>query len=199
MSLSRWLALSAVGFLLITVEVNSAIAQTSPDSAEPIGEDVAPQLEPEAAVNAFEIYTLPNTFSLEIPQGWLAVGTEADGYAVITSYFPDTETLQVTDIKTEVTLVEESPKTFVGREIDELIQQGHVIDQYGMTAVGGNQAFRLWISELSGDFTNQVITFVGNEDSSTARIVSYFNDESETTRQTLLQIHRSFEFQPKEE
>lgn len=185
-----------VGLSLLAIHAGRAIAQTpaertlEPPATEPPSQEtnsVAP--EPET----FETYTLPNTFSLTIPQGWFVEEVASENYALITSYAPDTTSPQQTDIRTAVLLVDEPPETFVEREIDALIQGGYNIDSYGVTVVEGNTGFRLWIIELPGEFTNQVITFIGYETGKTAKLVSYFNDTSTDTIDTLVNLHQSFE------
>lgn len=170
---------------------------TSPLKQETVAPDAGETVPPEAG--EFETYTLPNAFSVQVPQGWFIEGKEAEGYALITSYGPDSEATQMGDVKTEVNLVNEPPQTYVDRQIDDLIQQGYVIDRFGLASVQGNEAFRIWIIDVPGDFTNQVITFVGFESGKTAKIISYYNEDSATMTETIMQIHRSFELVSEEE
>ena len=185
----------AVGIWALSAGI--AIAQMPSDS--PVNEPsaAAPAEATTPHRESFETYTLIDTFSIEIPAGWL-VQEDATGQTVtITSYSADGPPPSVTDIKTEVTLVNEPPTTYVERELDGLISQAndqvYTIDQYGLAAVGGNEALRLWIIDLPGEFSEQMITFVGYETGQTARIVSYFNDASVVTKDTILQMHGSFD------
>ena len=202
MGLTNWGLRSSlsIGFLIVgtsvaiaplpaTISISSAIA-VAPDTSSP---DTSESDTEALGITGFETYTLPTQFSIEIPSGWFVEGAELEGFALITSYRPDSEVPQPTDVKTEVTLVSEPPETYVDREIDALIQQEYVIDRFGIASVKGNEAFRVWIIEIPGDFANQVITFVGYENGRTAKIVSHYNDDSSTTKDTILQIHRSFD------
>ncbi|MDB9525938.1 hypothetical protein PN498_08070 [Oscillatoria sp. CS-180] len=204
MSLSRWVHGAAVSGVL-TMSASGAIAQMPPErTLEPPAEQTSPTEQTESQPDAgepetFKTYTLNDTFSITVPQDWLVDGDEAENYALITSYSPESETPQQDDIRTEVSLVAESPDTYVGREIDALIQGGYVIDSYGVASVGGNKAFRVWIIDLPGDFTHQVITFIGYENGNTARLISYFNDDSPTTTDMIVNLHQSFELNLEEE
>ena len=174
-----------------------AIAQAAPESTTDEAPVAAPAEDITPDRDSFETYTLIDSFSIEIPAGWL-VQEDASGQAVtITSYSADGPPPLMTDIKTEVTLVNEPPTTYVERELDSLISQAneqiYTIDQYGLAAVGGNEALRLWIIDLPGEFSEQMITFVGYDTGQTARIVSYFNDDSVATKDTILQMHGSFD------
>lgn len=161
-----------------------AIAQDMPQPAQQTSEP--------AANEGIETYTVAAQFSLMIPAGWTTEMVESEGYAVITSYLPG-ETIQPTDVRTEVSLVNEPPETYVDREINALVQQNYRIRNYGVAAVGGNQAFRLWIIDRPGDFTQQVITFVG-EGNRTSKIISYYNEDSPEAIAILMEMHQSFEF-----
>jgi hypothetical protein len=144
----------------------------------------------------FETFTLEDVFAIDVPQGWQVEGLAPERSAVITNYSgdrPADTASDLTDIKTEVTLVPESPGTFVDRELDALIQSGYIIDQFGMTTVKGNTAFRVWLIDLPQDYTHQIITFVGYDQDRTAKIVSSYNDPSPTNVDLILEIHRSFE------
>ncbi|HEY9888706.1 MAG TPA: hypothetical protein V6D02_09920 [Candidatus Obscuribacterales bacterium] len=173
-----------VGWLGLGTAIAHTPATTPPLDAPA---DAVPELPP------FTGYTLPQTFAISIPDGWWVTGSEQTASAVITSYAPEAAAIAPTDVKTEVILVPEAPDTYVARQIDDLIAGDYVIDRYGLAAVKGNEAFRLWIIEQPGDFAQRVITFVGYDNGTTAQIVSYYNDESPTTIETILAIHRSFE------
>ena len=188
MHIRLWIAGSIIG--LSTFVGQAAIAQTSPASAPTSEEsatessDAADSAETENA-EGFETYTLPNIFSVEVPEGSIAEAVEAENYAVITT--------EASDLKTEITFVNELPETYVSGQIDALIASGNFIDQYGIARVQGNEAFRLWLAELPGDFSRQVITFVGYDGIGTAKIVTHYNDPSEETKELIIHTHRSFE------
>jgi hypothetical protein len=201
MGLMSWSRSLGMSLGLVLLGVGGAIAQPptlemSAAAIAAVDQQDTTVSEPDSAPPAsaaFETYTLPAQFSIEMPQGWYAQGVVDDGWAMITSYQPESASPQAGDVKTEVFLVDEPPETYVDREIDSLIQAGYEIDRFGMASVNGSDAFRIWIIEMPGDFANQVITFVGFDDGRTAKIVSDYNDDSVATTDTILQIHRSFE------
>lgn len=192
MGFANWSLRAGMRATLWALGASAAIAHpvlwASPAVANP-----ATLVQQEAAEGSgFATYVLPDTFALQMPATWFAEGAEAEGYAVITSYQTDSKPAP-TDVRTEVTLVNEPPETYVDREIDGLVAQKYVIDRFRLASVQGNQAFRVWIVDAPGEFTHQIITFVGYENGSTAKIVSYYNDDSPTTVDTIMQMHRSFE------
>lgn len=196
MGLGKW-AIGGLGVGLTALSGQLAIARAAssfPPSL-PKQDAAAPMESVPAEFETFETFTLPNQFAVSIPAGWFATGTDTEGYAIITSYAPEAE-LMATDIKTEVTLADEPPDTYVDRELDTLIQSGYTIDRFGLTSIRGNDAFRVWIIETPGDFSYQVITFVGYDQGQTAKIVSHYSDDSRMTIDTILAIHRSFDLVP---
>ena len=186
----------AIGIWALSAGV--ANAQKSPATPAEESPAAAPAVVEDANLESFETYRLVDRFSIEIPAGWLVQEDDTGQAVTITSYRADGPPPLATDIKTEVTLVNEPPTTYVERELDSLIsqanEQGYIIDQYGLAAVGNNEALRLWIIDLPGEFSEQMITFVGYETGQTAKIVSYFNDASVATKDTILQLHGSFDF-----
>jgi len=191
MGMSTGLALAC-----LTGGAATAIAPTAPAPlysriAPAAAASAAPSATPAPAAVTLEPLAVPGLFTLEIPAGWF---TETAETTVITSYDVSANPPTPTDLKTEITVVDESPNTYVGTELDALIEQAYVLDRYGITSVGGNDAFRVWIVQLPGEFANQVITFVGNADRSTAKIVTFYNDDSQATKDLILQMHSSFNF-----
>jgi hypothetical protein len=195
MRLRQW-AIHGFGLGLLLLEGSGAIASELAVASFGFKQEADPptvteSLEPEL----FETFTLPNHYSVLMPRGWFAAGDETTGHTVITSYAPATD-IADTDIKTEMTLVDETPETYVDRELDNLIQSGYTIDRFGIASIQGNDAFRIWIVETLGDFKYQVITFVGYDQGVTAKLVSYYSDNSRDTVETVLALHRSFNLVP---
>ena len=192
MGFINWRLRVGMSGTLLALGASAAIAQPSPTLTSAIARAV-PQIQREATESdGFSTYVLPDAFAIQMPSDWFAEGAETEGYVVITSYQTTSEPAP-TDVRTEVTLVDEPPETYVDREIDRLIEQKYEIDRFRIVSVQGNQAFRVWLIEAPGDFAKQIITFVGYENGSTAKIVSYYNGDSSTTVDTIMQMHRSFE------
>jgi hypothetical protein len=192
MGFDHWGIWAGGQFALWALATSPAIAYPALNASSAVA-SVSPQIQREASENGgFSTYVLPNTFSILMPSDWFVEGSETAGAAVITSYQTASNPAP-TDIRTEVNLVDEPPETYVDRQIDDLVEQKYVIDRFRLASVQGNQAFRVWIIDAPGEFANQIITFVGYENGSTAKIVSYYNGDSPTTVDTIMQMHRSFE------
>lgn len=159
--------------------------------------------EADAAAVSFETFVVPGQFVLEIPTGWTTQVSVSEGMAMITSYDRATSAPALTDIETAITVVAEPPDVYVSQELDILIEQAlagaYEIDRYGITSVGGNEAFRIWLVQLPGEFSQQAITFVGDGQGNTAKIVSSYNDDSPATKDLILHMHGSFDFVVPEE
>ncbi|MEM9119124.1 MAG: hypothetical protein AAGD09_14755 [Cyanobacteria bacterium P01_F01_bin.56] len=146
----------------------------------------------------FEPLVVPEQFAMEVPTDWFTQASEIDGTTLISSYELATGAPDLTDIKTEIMVVAEPPDVYVSRELDVLIEEAlagaYEIDSYGIVSVGGNEALRIWLRQLPDEFAQQVITFIGDGRGSTARIVSFYNDDSPETKDLLLHMHGSFSF-----
>jgi hypothetical protein len=151
----------------------------------------------------FEAWSVPDLFAIEVPTGWLTAAFAEEARAVITSYDATAQPPLPTDVATEITLVPEPPETYVPQQLDALIEAAlageYEIDRYGITSVGGNDAFRLWLTQVPGEFSRQVITFVGDSQGRTAQLLSSYNDDSVATRDLIVQMHGSFSFDSAEE
>ncbi|NEQ44800.1 MAG: hypothetical protein F6K00_15045 [Leptolyngbya sp. SIOISBB] len=180
----------------------AAIAQNAFPSQELLAESVAESVDAAAEADSepapFEAFVVPGQFALEIPTGWTTQVSASEDMAIITNYDRATSAPALTDIKTEITVVAEPPDVYVSRELDSLIEQAlagaYEIDRYGITSIGGKEAFRIWMVQLPGDFAQQAITFVGDGQGSTAKIVSSYNDDSPATKDLILHMHGSFDF-----
>ncbi len=149
---------------------------------------------------SFQTYTLPEVFAIQMPEGWFAVDNKAQRSALLTSYDPNRPTVtspQLSDMLTEVAVIDENPSTFVDREINSLIAGDRVIDNYGYAAVDGQTAFRIWLLDSPlPEFTRQVITFVGYGDVATVKIVTHYNNPDPSIAEEIVEIHRSFQLLP---
>ncbi|MEO0987385.1 MAG: PsbP-related protein [Cyanobacteria bacterium J06639_14] len=201
MMMRQWIVTSVLGFGLGAGSASMAMAQSSPSdvvspSSPAVPATPAPEGTTSAPTETLQEYTLPQNFSFQIPQDWNAEGTETDRFAVITNYNsdrPEGDTPQPADIRTEVMLVDEHPSTFVDREVTAIIDQAYRVHRYTTVEVDELTALRLWISDLPLEYSYQIITFVGYASYGTARIVTYYNTQSEETDRLIEQIHDSFE------
>ena len=201
MVLWQRLMIGLLGLVLLSSSDRPALAQTSsPDPASTPDSEVlespAPNEVPSVPTENLQNYTLPQSFSLQIPQDWNADGTEAEGRATITNYSPDRpegDVPQSTDIKTEVILVSEPPNEFVDREIATIISQEYPVRRYTTVEVNERTALRLWVSDLPQAYANQIITFVGYGSEGTAKIVTSYNTQSPEIDFQIEQVHDSFE------
>lgn len=199
MGMRQWAVKGLVGLGLLACSSGLALAQSSQPETGPTPEQELPNPADEVTpslVENLQTYTLPESFSLDIPEGWIAEGTEAERSAVITNYSPDRpegDIAQTTDIKTEVTLVNEPPDSFVDREITALIDQEYPVRRYTSVEVDERTALRLWVSDLPSEYAHQIITFVGYASYGTAMIVTSYNTYSIETDILIEQIHDSFE------
>ncbi|RZM77398.1 hypothetical protein [Leptolyngbya iicbica] len=152
---------------------------------------------------SLEPWPVSDLFVIDVPTGWLTEALAEEARAMITSYDATVQSPQATDIATEISLVSEPPETYVPQQLDTLIEaalaEEYVIDRYGITSVSGNDAFRLWLEQVPGEFSRQVITFVGDAEGRTAKIVSSYNDDAPATRDLIVQMHGSFRFDSAEE
>ena len=198
MRIRQWMVCGLMGLGLSASVSSMALAQSSQSEPLPASGQEVPA-EGEATpipVESFQTYTLPDNFSLDIPEGWSTESLATERRAVITNYSPDRlegNAAQLTDIKTEVTLVDEHPDSFVDREITAIIDQAYPVRRYTSVEVNERTALRLWVSDLPQEYANQIITFVGYGDYGTAMIVSYYNTFSIETDILIEQIHDSFE------
>ena len=187
------------GTAVIAQTTSPSPERLTPSSVQPF--EIIAQAETERA--PFEPLVVPEQFAMEVPTDWFAQASEIDGTTLITSYDLATGAPDLSDIKTEIMVVAESPDVYVSRELDALIEQAlageYEIDSYGIVSIGGNEALRIWIRQLPDEFSQQVITFVGDGRGSTARIVSFYNDNSPETKDLLLHMHGSFDFAPQGE
>lgn len=189
---SGGVAIAQSAFWGLTLAANPEIPTPNPEIIP--SNEITP-----APVANLQTYTLPNTFSLQIPQDWTAAGTEVDRFAVITNYSvnrPEGDTTQPSDIKTEVRFVGELPDTFVDRELTSIIEENYTVQRYGTVKVNEHTGLRLWIANSPLDYTHQIITFVGYN-SGTVKIVTHYNAaarESAVETEILIeQVHDSFE------
>jgi hypothetical protein len=139
----------------------------------------------------FKTYTLPGTFSIQVPETWVATGSETDRYAVITSFEGDRDP-QPGDIKTEVWFTAETADTAVNRSIQAIIDNGYAVSKYSQVDVNELRALRLWLVELPLDYPNQLITYIGYGTYGTAILVTHYHERDETTLALVAQIHDSF-------
>jgi len=194
---------SGLGGLLVLMGSVAAIAHPLPIGAIAQAEPSSPAATetPEAATETvpetgFRLYTLPESFAIQIPEDWLAVGGEGDRTAVITSYRPDRaegDAPQPADLHTEITLFGEHPDIVVDREIEALIEQAYPVQRYRPVRVNDRTALRLWIAEPPTAYDYQIITFVGYASYGTARIVTQYNAATPETEALIEQVHDSFE------
>ena len=204
--ISRNIGLS--GVLVIGGLIGGATGAIA-DMAAPAAIAIAAEPLLTAAVDAtpaavtFEPWEVPDLFVIDVPTGWITAAATDEARAVIASYDAATQAPQPTDVATAIVLVPEPPETYVPQQLDALIEAAlageFAIDRYGITSVGGNDAFRLWMEQMPGEFSRQVITFVGDGQGRTATIVSSYDDDSAATRELLVQMHGSFDFISPEE
>ncbi|NER79038.1 MAG: hypothetical protein F6K42_05550 [Leptolyngbya sp. SIO1D8] len=208
---SPWLIGSLMGLGLFVGSSVEAIAQTPSPEPETVPEETFPEetvpeetppdtdsLEatPQSSAEDFQTYTLPSSFSLQIPAAWIAEGTEAERSAVITNYNPERtgeDLPQPTDIRTEIMFIDEHPDSFVNREIAAIIEQEYPVRRYLPVKVNDRTGFRIWVSDLPSEYTRQIITFVGYASYGTAMIVTYYNADSMETEALIEEVHDSFE------
>ncbi|MBE7380386.1 MAG: hypothetical protein F6J95_003115 [Leptolyngbya sp. SIO1E4] len=207
MQVRSWIVGNLMGWGLLACSSGWAIAQMPPAEPEPMIEPTPPSSvdeESPAAADDLQTYTLPRNFSLQIPEEWTAEGAETERSAVITSYDPErleVNAPQPTDIRTEITFVEEHPDSFVDREIAAIVEQEYPVQRYLPVKINDRTGLRLWVADLPLDYTHQIITFVGYASYGTAMIVTYYNgpaDAAETdalieTEALIEQVHNSFE------
>ena len=159
--------------------------------------------ETSAAAVTWESWSVPELFEIDVPTGWVTTALTNPDQAIVASYDAMTQTPGSTDVMTAITIVSEPPEMYVSATLDGLIEAAlageYEIDRYGITSVGGNDAFRIWLVQYPGDFSQQAITFVGDGQGRTAQITSSYNDDSATTRDLIVQMHGSFRFDSSEE
>ncbi|MEO1300354.1 MAG: hypothetical protein AAFW75_32210, partial [Cyanobacteria bacterium J06636_16] len=93
MVLGQQLMVNLVGLMLLLGSDRLAIAQSPPEPVSTPEQEVIESPEqptevPQVLTENLQNYTLPASFSLQIPQDWSADGAEAERRAVITNYSP---------------------------------------------------------------------------------------------------------------
>ncbi len=180
----------------LVIGVATAIALPGSAIATPAA--LAAVSETSAAAVTWESWNVPDQFEIGVPTGWVTTALSDPDQAIIASYDAMTQTPGPTDVMTAITIVSEPPEMYVSATLDGLIEAAlageYEIDRYGITSVGGNDAFRIWLVQFPGDFAQQAITFVGDGQGRTAQITSSYNDDSAATRDLIVQMHGSFRF-----
>ncbi|MGD1904410.1 MAG: hypothetical protein ACFB0C_00275 [Leptolyngbyaceae cyanobacterium] len=183
-----WLLTGLLAGVLITVSSPPSLVPAAHAQAET---DDRPAGTPPPLPDGFKTYTLPGTFSIQVPETWFASGSEAERYAVITNFEGDREP-QPEDIKTEIWFTEETADTAVNRSIQDIINNGYAVNSYRQVDVNELRALRLWLVDLPLDYPNQLITYIGYGSYGTAILITHYNQEDEATTALVAQIHDSF-------
>jgi len=182
-----WLLTGLLTGALISVSAPPALISTAhaqTDTDRPAGT-------PPPLPEGFKTYTLPGVFSIQVPEAWVAVGSEADRYAVITNFEGD-RAPQLGDIKTEVWLTEEPAHIAVDRSIQAIINNGYAVNSYSQVDVNQLRAIRLWLVDLPLEYPNQLVTYIGYRGYGTAILTTHYNQTDEVTTALVEQIHNSF-------
>lgn len=189
MRLTPWLLTGLIAGTLISLSPSLAIAPAALAQADTTTD--RPAGTPPPLPEGFKTYSLPGSFSIQVPEAWVATGSEVDRYAVITSFEGDRDP-QPSDIKTEVWFTEETADTAVNRSIQTIINNGYAVSRYGPVDVNDLQALRLWLVDLPLDYPNQLITYIGYGTYGTAILVTHYHHRDEATMVLIEQIHDSF-------
>ncbi len=193
MRLTPWLLTGLItGTLISTLTPHprfTPIATAQDDTAE----ERRPAGTPPPLPAGFKIYTLPGSFSIQVPEAWVATGSEADRYAVITNFASDLDRApQPSDIKTEVWFTSETADTAVNQSIQAIIDNGYAVNRYRQVDVSELRALRLWLVELPLDYPNQLITYIGYGTYGTAILITHYQTRDDETTALAEQIHDSF-------
>jgi hypothetical protein len=153
--------------------------------------DDRPAGTPPPLPDGFKTYALPGVFSIQVPEAWVAEGSEDDRYAVITNFEGDRDGIP-DPIKTEVWLTSETADVAVNNAIQEIISNGYAVSRYRPVEVNELRALRLWLVDLPLDYPNQIITYIGYGTYGTAILVTHYQTRDNETTALIEQIHNSF-------
>ncbi|MDA0265703.1 MAG: hypothetical protein O2890_06050 [Cyanobacteria bacterium] len=192
MRLTPWLLTSLIaGTLISTLTPQSPFTLAAQAQAE--ATDDRPAGTPPPLPEGFKTYALPGSFSIQVPEAWVAVGSEAEQYAVITNFEADLDRIpQPSDIKTEVWFTAETADTAVNNSIQAIINNGYAVNRYRQVDVNQLRALRLWLVDLPLDYPNQVVTYIGYGTYGTAILVTHYQTRDDETTALIEQVHDSF-------
>ncbi|NJN20984.1 MAG: hypothetical protein HC812_07065 [Leptolyngbya sp. RL_3_1] len=177
--------------LIVGTLIATPLPRLTPVAQAQAEADDRPAGTPPPLPEGFKTYSLPGVFSIQVPEAWVAEGSEEDRYAVITNFEGDREGTPE-DLKTEVWFTEETADAAVNNAIQDIISNGYAVSRYRPVEVNQLRALRLWLVDLPLDYPNQVITYIGYGTYGTAILVTHYQARDNETTALIEQIHDSF-------